>query len=72
MFSFHTVNEMCTVDPGAICRVPRRSRRFPAGSSSGVETQSDNMIARYHLRQLNGTWDSEYFVLRRRVDPFVP
>jgi hypothetical protein len=43
-----------------------------SGSTTGVETQSDNMIARYHLRQLNGVWNSEYFEIRRRADPFVP
>jgi hypothetical protein len=36
------------------------------------EMQVDNMIARYHLVQLNGVWNSEYFELRQRADPFVP
>ena len=41
-------------------------------SPTQSETQSDNMIARYHLRQLGGVWDSEYFTIRQRMDPFVP
>ncbi len=37
------------------------------------ETQSDNLIAKFHLRKLpSGDWDSEYFEIRQRTDPFVP
>jgi hypothetical protein len=43
-----------------------------AGGGSGVDAQKDNMIARFHLQQLNGIWDSEYFTIRRRPDPYHP
>lgn len=42
-------------------------------SSTGSERQSDNLIARFHMRQdPTGAWQSEYLEIRRRFDPFVP
>jgi hypothetical protein len=42
-------------------------------STTGSDTQSDNLIARFHLRQdPSGHLQSEYLEIRRRQDPFVP
>jgi hypothetical protein len=42
-------------------------------STGGAETQRGNGIARFHLLPLpGGGWHSEYFEIRRRLDPFLP
>ena len=43
-----------------------------AAAGTGVSSQKDNMIARFHLILRGGVWDSEYFTIRQRPDPFVP
>jgi len=42
-------------------------------NGAGSVAQRTNGIARFHLLPLpGGGWDSEYFGIRRRPDPFVP
>jgi hypothetical protein len=53
-------------DPSIICLEA-------TASTTGSETQSDNMVARFHLQQTpGGDWHSEYFEIRQRMDPFLP